>query len=62
MNIVPVETTIKQGQLRWLRHLMRMQEGTLIKQVFEAKEPGKKKGEDQEKPGKKYELQQRGEE
>jgi uncharacterized protein YukE len=43
LNIVPVETTIEQGQLRWLGHVIRRDENRLIKQIFEAKEMGKKK-------------------
>lgn len=43
LDIVPVAITVEQAQLRWLGHIMRMGEDRLVKQVFEARETGKRK-------------------
>ena len=43
LNIIPVEETVQQGQLRWLGHVYRMEEDRLVKKVFEARRMEKRK-------------------
>lgn len=43
VKISPVKTKLEHGQIRWLGHIMRRYNNRFIKQIYDAKEIGKKK-------------------
>lgn len=43
LKVIPIEVTVQQGQLRWFGHVARMGEERLTRNVYEAKEMGRRK-------------------